>query len=88
MKYVTSLAVGGYTFYIVLNFRVVFDFSCPVSNDIISPFVYNSSKGVAEATLYSMFKFPDSNQVHFQCDIQLCRKTGTVLILYQTLKKI
>ena len=45
---------------------------CPQRN-IISPFVYDKSRGMAEAKLFSMFKFPESNRVHFQCDILVCR---------------
>ena len=45
--------------------------SCPERN-ILSSFVYDKENGTADATLYSMFKFPDSNRVHFQCDILLC----------------
>ena len=47
-------------------------FRCPERN-ILSAFVYDKEKGTAEATLYSMFKFPDSNRVHFQCDILVCK---------------
>ena len=39
----------------------------------MSSFVYNKENGTADATLYSMFKFPDSNRVHFQCDILVCK---------------
>lgn len=46
--------------------------SCP-DPSILSPFKYNSIRGVAEADLFSMFKFPDSNRVHFQCDIVVCQ---------------
>ena len=45
---------------------------CP-DRDIMSPFKYNRISGTAEAQLYSMFKFPESNRVHFQCDILVCR---------------
>ena len=46
--------------------------SCPDPN-IMSNFEYNKLSGVAEATLFSMFKFPESNRVHFQCDILVCK---------------
>ena len=45
--------------------------SCPERN-ILSSFIYDKENGTADAILYSMFKFPDSNRVHFQCDILLC----------------
>ena len=53
------------------NFNVL-NCSCP-DPTILSPFAYNSIRGVAEADLFSMFKFPDSNRVHFQCDIVICQ---------------
>ena len=34
---------------------------------------YDRLSGTAEAKLFSMFKFPDSNRVHFQCDIVICK---------------
>ena len=46
--------------------------SCP-DPSILSPFKYNAIRGTAEADLFSMFKFPDSNRVHFQCDIVVCQ---------------
>ena len=39
---------------------------------LISGFTYNQSHS-AEATIYSMFKFPEVNKIHFQCDIILCK---------------
>ena len=36
-------------------------------------FSYDRPTGTAEARLFSMFKFPDSNRVHFQCDIVICK---------------
>ena len=44
---------------------------CPEKN-IMSAFKYDVATGKAEAKLYSMFKFPESNRVHFQCDILVC----------------
>ena len=38
----------------------------------MSEFRYNRISGTAEAQLYSMFKFHNSNRVHFQCDILVC----------------
>jgi len=52
--------------------QLVDDKGCPETS-IISPFVYDKENGRAEAKLYSMFKFPDSNRVHFQCDILVCK---------------
>jgi len=44
---------------------------CPIRR-IMSNFRYDLAKGTAEATIYSMFKFPDSHRVHIQCDILVC----------------
>jgi len=45
---------------------------CPEPS-IMSEFSYDRPTGTAEAKLFSMFKFPDSNRVHFQCDIVICK---------------
>merc|ERR1712088_1292364 len=45
---------------------------CP-DRSIMSEFQYDSEAGTAEARLFSMFKFPESNRVHFQCDIVICK---------------
>ena len=45
---------------------------CP-DRSIMSQFQYDSRTGTAEAKLFSMFKFPESNRVHFQCDIVICK---------------
>lgn len=46
---------------------------CPLNNQVISQFKYNEKTGIADAELYSMFQFSDDNQVHFQCDVGLCK---------------
>lgn len=46
---------------------------CPINLDVISPFKYDEKTGTADATLRSMFRLPESNEVHFQCDIALCK---------------
>ena len=49
----------------------------------MSAFKYDVANGKAEAKLYSMFKFPESNRVHFQCDILVCNgKCGPILLRY------
>ena len=40
---------------------------------IMSQFSYDRLTGTAQAKLFSMFKFPESNRVHFQCDIVICK---------------
>ncbi|XP_018574056.1 uncharacterized protein LOC108913072, partial [Anoplophora glabripennis] len=45
---------------------------CPVGN-IIDPFVYDEKKGIAEAQIKSMFRFPENSEVHIQCDVGLCK---------------
>jgi len=50
--------------------RLLNDKGCP-ERSVLSQFV-SQSLGVSTATLYSMFRFPDSNTVHLQCDILVC----------------
>ena len=50
---------------------------CPERN-VLSQFVFDSDRGVSTSRLYSMFRFPDSNTVHLQCDIILCEKDDCV----------
>jgi len=52
--------------------QLVDDRGCPEPS-IMSQFQYDAASGTAQARLFSMFKFPDSNRVHFQCDISVCR---------------
>lgn len=40
---------------------------------VISQFKYDEKSGAADAILYSMFRFPESSEVHFQCDIAVCK---------------
>ncbi|XP_046421223.1 uncharacterized protein LOC124180149 isoform X1 [Neodiprion fabricii] len=46
---------------------------CPVNGQVMTKFVYDPSTGFADATLFSMFRFLDSPQVHFQCSISVCK---------------
>ncbi|KAL1495080.1 hypothetical protein ABEB36_010555 [Hypothenemus hampei] len=46
---------------------------CPAKEEAIGSFTYDEAKGVAEAPIRSMFKFPESSEVHFQCDVALCK---------------
>ncbi|XP_053602215.1 uncharacterized protein LOC128670517 isoform X1 [Plodia interpunctella] len=43
---------------------------CPLKHETV---VTKSESGAAELTISSMFRFPDSSQVNFQCDIGVCR---------------
>lgn len=45
---------------------LVDDRGCPVNPDVITPFDYDETEGRADARLTSMFRFPDSSEVHFQ----------------------
>lgn len=63
---------NNFYIYNSLNISICINYRCP-DKDIMSPFKYNRISGTAEAQLYSMFKFPESNRVHFQCDILVCR---------------
>jgi len=42
------------------------------SEKLISEFTYRDSSGVAEATLFSVFRMPGSNRTYFQCDVEIC----------------
>ena len=60
--------------------QLVDDKGCP-DPKIMSEFVYDRQKGMAEAKIFSMFKFPESSRVHFQCDIIVCRgKIGAIVL--------
>lgn len=39
----------------------------------MTPFKYDPKTGFADASLASMFRFPDSSELHLQCDIEVCR---------------
>jgi len=51
--------------------RLLNDSGCPEKN-VLSQFVFDRETGTSSANLYSMFRFPESNTVHLQCDIILC----------------
>ncbi|KAK6639811.1 hypothetical protein RUM43_008086 [Polyplax serrata] len=46
---------------------------CPVDSKVMTPFRWDPSTNAADATLFSMFRFPDSTQMNFQCDIAICK---------------
>ncbi|XP_033241708.1 uncharacterized protein [Drosophila pseudoobscura] len=48
------------------------DSGCPYDATIISRFVPTADGRAAEATLTSMFKFPEGSEVHLQCDVIQC----------------
>lgn len=52
---------------------IYFHSRCPVNSNAISQFKYDEKGGYADATIYSMFRFSDSSEVHFQCDIAVCK---------------
>jgi len=39
---------------------------------LISEFVYDDESGTAEATIFSVFRMPNSNRTYFQCDVEIC----------------
>lgn len=53
--------------------RLLNNNGCPERN-VLTQFLFDPSLGVSTSRLYSMFRFPDSNTVHLQCDILLCDK--------------
>lgn len=48
-------------------------FSCPINSKVITEFKYDEDKGHADAIMYSMFRLPDSRELHFQCDVAICK---------------
>ncbi|KAH9629046.1 hypothetical protein HF086_007531, partial [Spodoptera exigua] len=49
---------------------------CPMKQQSL---VVKSETGAAELAIASMFRFPDSSQVNFQCDIAICKGTCSVI---------
>lgn len=46
---------------------------CPYNPKVISSFKWDPTINSADAVLYSMFRFPESSQMNFQCDIAVCK---------------
>ncbi len=57
----------------LINFYQNLFHRCPVNGRVITEFKYDESKGHADATLFSMFRLPDSRELHFQCDVAICK---------------
>uniref|UniRef100_A0A8D9BX38 ZP domain-containing protein n=1 Tax=Cacopsylla melanoneura TaxID=428564 RepID=A0A8D9BX38_9HEMI len=56
------------------NVSLTDDKGCPVNpSNVLSHFKYDNKLGHADATLHSMFRFSEDSQLHFQCDIALCK---------------
>ncbi|XP_043285999.1 uncharacterized protein [Venturia canescens] len=52
--------------------QLIDDKGCPVKAQFITKFVFDQNTGLADASVLSMFRFPDREQVHLQCDIAVC----------------
>jgi hypothetical protein len=57
---------------------------CSSDRSIMSPFTYtaghrNGSQALLDARIDSMFKLPDSNRLHIQCDAMLCAPSVAAL---------
>uniref|UniRef100_A0A0A9WFE9 ZP domain-containing protein n=1 Tax=Lygus hesperus TaxID=30085 RepID=A0A0A9WFE9_LYGHE len=60
--------------------QLIDDRGCPINKQVLTPFVYSEADGHADATLFSMFQFPEhQEQVHFQCDVGVCKGGCPVL---------
>lgn len=46
---------------------------CPLNPHVISKFQYDENKGYADSTLYSMFRMSEGTELHFQCDVSICK---------------
>ncbi|XP_054275006.1 uncharacterized protein LOC128994455 [Macrosteles quadrilineatus] len=53
--------------------NLIDDRGCANNKNIISEFKYNEKLGYADATIFSMFRFPESSELHLQCDIAVCK---------------
>ncbi|KAF7268873.1 hypothetical protein GWI33_018069 [Rhynchophorus ferrugineus] len=49
------------------------DRGCPGKGGFIGTFTYDEARGIADAPIRSMFKFPEGSEVNFQCDVALCK---------------
>lgn len=54
-----------------LSVPLIDDRGCPANPEVIDNFKYDEKGGWAEAKLYSMFRFPESSEVHFQVSMKL-----------------
>ncbi|XP_067619040.1 uncharacterized protein [Eurosta solidaginis] len=55
-----------------ISIPLIDDRGCPVDPDIMTRFILNPDGHSADATLKSMFKFPEGSEVHLQCDVIQC----------------
>ncbi|XP_015122190.1 uncharacterized protein LOC107044707 [Diachasma alloeum] len=46
---------------------------CPTLTRGITKFTYDKNTGIADATIITMFKLTDHDQVHLQCNVAVCR---------------
>jgi len=53
------------------SLKLVDDRGCRTTK-LISEFIYDEEAGTASATLYSMFRMPNSNRTYFQCNVEIC----------------
>lgn len=53
--------------------NLIDDTGCPERQGVITKFAYNQTTGSADAVISSMYRFPDTNQVNFQCDVVICK---------------
>lgn len=56
--------------------KLIDERGCSLDNNIITRFTANPDGISATAMLKSMFKFPEGSEVHIQCDIVPCAKSG------------
>lgn len=75
---------SGTVFFYFFVLFVFFFLRCPVKTQVMTKFVYDQSTGSADATVFSMFKFPGNDQVHLQCDIAVCKGESEPVFVYST----
>ncbi|KAL0277909.1 UNVERIFIED_CONTAM: hypothetical protein PYX00_005026 [Menopon gallinae] len=49
------------------------EYGCPTEPKVMSPFKWDPTVNAADSNLYSMFKFSESPQMNFQCDVVVCK---------------
>ena len=54
------------------SLQLVDDRGCRTTK-LLSEFTYDDEAGTASATLYSMFRMPNSNRTYFQCNVEVCK---------------
>ncbi|KAH8359411.1 hypothetical protein KR093_006531, partial [Drosophila rubida] len=55
-----------------ITLKLTDDRGCPLEPELMTRFIPTADGRAAEATVNSMFKFPEGSEVHLQCDVVQC----------------